>query len=317
MTFREKTLRLSSIDVQSESFRISTEKDCTVLARSIQAAGLINPPLLYGTDSGFGVVSGFRRIAACRLLGQQSLQCRVADPDTPGIALAKTAVLDNTSQRPLNWVEQANAVRLLSRYSSGGRALSAALTDVGLPAGPAFVAQMTAAGALSQQVKEGVIAGRIAPPAALRLGRLDKTDAAALCVIFRQLNLSLNKQLEVLTLSHEISRRENITVARLLEEPAICSMLGPGSSDQKAAAETLRRYLRQRRFPEISMREREFENLKKSLLLPGHIQLHPPQHFENKVYTVRMTFSNREEVAACRRAIERILRHPDIIGDLD
>lgn len=310
MSFREKTVRLSSIDSANDLFRITTKKDCTDLARSIQAVGLINPPLLRHMEPGFSVVYGFRRIEACRVLGHQSIVCRVADPDLSPLYCAKLAVLDNSSQRELNWVEQSNAIWLLARFSDGEKQLRSILTDMGLPASPSFVEKMKSIKMLPESIKTGILANRISLPVSLKLMEMDKEGATVLSDIFQKLNLSLNKQLEMLTLVNEISHRDDISIMAIFQEPAIRNILDQDDPEKNHAAGLLRDYLKKRRFPEISRAEQEFEKLKKSLNLPKNIQFHAPRYFEGNTYSLQMKFCCMEELSQCRSVIDHIMAHP-------
>ncbi|MBW2101027.1 MAG: ParB N-terminal domain-containing protein, partial [Deltaproteobacteria bacterium] len=63
---------MSSIDLEDKTYQITTNTTLDDLIDSIKTVGLISPPLLLKKKqdhSEHTVVSGFRRIAACRSLG--------------------------------------------------------------------------------------------------------------------------------------------------------------------------------------------------------------------------------------------------------
>ena len=72
-----QTIPLSRIDLQDDTFRITTRTDVNDLLRSIQYDGLITPPLLIKKSSAFIIVSGFRRIAACLELEWKEITARI------------------------------------------------------------------------------------------------------------------------------------------------------------------------------------------------------------------------------------------------
>jgi len=64
-----RLIPLADIDPRDERFRITTRRDSDDLHISIGRLGLQAEPLVLPGASGFVIVSGFRRIAACRGLG--------------------------------------------------------------------------------------------------------------------------------------------------------------------------------------------------------------------------------------------------------
>ena len=101
---------LSAIDIDNRTFQITTDQSLEPLIASIGVLGLLNPPFILPTEKQqFMVVSGFKRVAACRHLGHTTIEARVLKPDTTREHLAETAICENMSQRPLNLVETSRA----------------------------------------------------------------------------------------------------------------------------------------------------------------------------------------------------------------
>ncbi len=67
-----RSIALTDIRLEDDRFRITVEEeeDLTSLIRSIRTVGLICPPTVWLTDSGFIPVCGFRRIQAARSLAE-------------------------------------------------------------------------------------------------------------------------------------------------------------------------------------------------------------------------------------------------------
>ncbi|MBW2013345.1 MAG: ParB N-terminal domain-containing protein, partial [Deltaproteobacteria bacterium] len=64
MRFKQKIVKLSLIDSNDDSFRITTRRNIDHLMASIDHVGVLNPPLLIEKKSGYKIVCGFRRIEA-------------------------------------------------------------------------------------------------------------------------------------------------------------------------------------------------------------------------------------------------------------
>ena len=67
MLSTEQTVLLERIRLEDKTFQVTTESAIGTLAASIARLGVMHPPALLADDSGYGVVCGFRRIAACNL----------------------------------------------------------------------------------------------------------------------------------------------------------------------------------------------------------------------------------------------------------
>ena len=64
---KNQTVKLSEIDHADDTYRITTQTDVSDLKQSFKRVGLLNPPFLIENNSSYTVVSGFRRIEACRV----------------------------------------------------------------------------------------------------------------------------------------------------------------------------------------------------------------------------------------------------------
>ncbi|MFO7963552.1 MAG: ParB N-terminal domain-containing protein [Desulfobacterales bacterium] len=316
MTFRQAHMPAASIDDADDFFRITTRTDTSDLVQSIQSVkGVINPPLLRSSASGHHVVFGFRRIAACRVLGYRTISCRITDQ--PFLDCAKLAVVDNMSQRDLNTVELSNAIGLLARCSSGTAQLQNALLDLGLPAKSSFIAKMMQIQEMPASLKSGIANNSIALPVARKLTELPVDDALVLADLFRNLTVSLNKQLEITALTDEIAHREDISISDLFNEPELSQILENENAEKSRAAGRLRTYLKKRRFPKLVGVEQNFENIKKSLKLPPNVQFQAPPYFEGDTYTIAIKFSSMEELEQCRKIFDRLISHPELKTSLD
>ena len=114
-----KSVPLETIDFSDHTYRISSLAEpawIDALADSINRLGLLQPPLILEKESHRLIVSGFRRIAACRRLGREQVLCRMLKPETPLRTIAQLAVAENAWQQPLNLMEKARAFALLGKF---------------------------------------------------------------------------------------------------------------------------------------------------------------------------------------------------------
>lgn len=91
--------------------RIFDDLELENLAQSIRANGLIQPITVRRAERGYEVISGERRLRACKLAGMTAVPCIVNDcsPDTSAIL----AMTENLQRQDLNMFEEAEGIRRL------------------------------------------------------------------------------------------------------------------------------------------------------------------------------------------------------------
>ena len=115
----QRLIPLAQIDSGDERFRITTRRDSADLQPSLQRLGLLAAPLVLPTEYGFIIVSGFRRVAACRELTWEVIPARVLGRQTSEYECALRAIAENSTERPLNLIETSRALALLDSARPG------------------------------------------------------------------------------------------------------------------------------------------------------------------------------------------------------
>ena len=303
---------LSDIDPENGRFRITTRRDHGDLQSSIRRLGLLSAPLVLRRPSGFSLVSGFRRVAACRSLGWERIRAGVLASDASLYACACRAVGDNSTQRPLNLIETGRALLLLEHHAPDGRIPAEDLAALGLPSTIEITARIKGLCRLPAPVQEGIVEGAIPFAMAVELGEMEAALAVDLATLFRELRISLNKQREVVTLITEIARREAIPAGQVLTEALAALLPHLGDLDRNQKAGHLRKWLKQRRFPGLHAAEQNFQALRQRLNLGAAIQVTPPRNFESIGLTLSATVETPEDIEALRDKLGELAGHPDL-----
>ncbi|MFH0729736.1 MAG: ParB/RepB/Spo0J family partition protein [Pseudomonadota bacterium] len=309
MPYNLQTVCLSEINKDEETFRITTTVDAGSLVASIVKVGLIHPPILIQRDSRFVVVSGFRRIAAVRLLKFKQFSARILDSMTSHLDCVQLAIADNAFQRSLNPIEISRGLSLLSPCFENESELSQTARALGLPDSAPLIKKLIPLCNLPWEVREGVINNSIPPQVARMLCSLDTQDAIWLALIFNSLKISLNKQREIITLSQEIAHREDLPLGAVFAEKELCDILHDPDLDRSRKAAALRSYLKHRRFPALTRAKDAFEEMLKSLKLDASAKLIAPVDFEGRHFTLNLTFKELGELERHKNTIDRIARH--------
>ncbi len=312
-----KSVPLSRIDIQDDTFRITTRTDVDDLLASIPHEGLLNPPVVIEKVSDFTIVSGFRRTAACKKMGLEEITVRVLEPGLNSLQYLRYAIADNTFQRPLNLVETSRALHKLSAQLNTGKRLIESASSLGLPSNPSVIKKIKDLCLLPESIQGAILANLISLSIAMDLKKLAPDCAVAFGRLFSEFKLSLNKQREIMILVKEIARRDSISEQKVLEDPQLQDIMIDPDLDRGQKTRELRAYLRQRRFPQIVKAEAVFEYRRKQLNLGNDIKLIPPKDFEGATYTVNMSFSSIAQLKELHTKLHRILQHPGLKKIID
>lgn len=308
-----ESVRLTEIDSGETAFRISTEQNLSGLAASIASVGLLATPILRRSDaSRYTIVSGFRRVAACRSLNRQVVPARILSEDTPELDCAGIAITENAFQRPLNLIERSRALRILSAHFSDATALSKAAAAFGLAETPATIDAVLPLCGLSDGLQAGILNGTISLSMARELMRFDPEARAALAELLLSMKMSLSKQREVLTMLREISLKEGAAIPSLLSESETATILSDPEGDRNTKAERLRRHLKQRRYPAIHAAEEKTHALIRSLKLREEMKLVPPENLEGTAFTLTLRFHDVSELRGLHHSMGDLLDRPEL-----
>lgn len=309
MIWKEEIIQLSSVDIEDQTFRITTDENIESLSISIKAAGLINSPIVIRNNSKYSVVSGFRRIRSAEKLGWKEFPARVLGTETGRPDCAKLAITDNLLQRSLNLIETSRCYKLLSEFL-GKEELLREASLIGLSGNPELIEKTMRLSGLPPLIQNCVISGTVPLGMALQLGDLDSETGIAFAKIFDELKPSLNKQREIFSLSCEIALRENIPVSILMKEDDFRNIISDENSDRNLKIREIRNYLKKRRFPRILAAEQSFEQKVKKLELAKGMKLTPPPGFEGNTFIISMEFNKTSELNAQIKCLESLIANP-------
>ena len=312
-TVQIDTVLLSKIDSEDVTYQITTRSALEDLLPTIQSFGLLHLPVLIERACGYSIVCGFRRIAACRKLGWETITAKIYRAGTNPFKVARQSIADNILQRPLNLVETSRAMNLLADTSPDQEQLRNAALALGLSVSSAAFAKVKKICRLPFPIQDGILTGTINLAMALELARLDAEDSTALVGLFSQLKVGLNKQRELLMLLTEIGKREDAAIRQLIAEQTMQDILQDSELDRAIQRQKIRAHLRQRRYPAIVKAEMDYFKCVGQLKLGKHIQMIPPRDFEDTAYTLTLNFKNRQDLRDLKDKIEEMLENPALV----
>lgn len=309
MKYKYQAVHSSRVSYKDLSFRISTGNESIDLTDSIARTGLINPPILLCRGENYVIVCGFLRIAACNRLGFNEIPALLLDENTSFERCAEIAVIDNTSRRKLNLVEQARALALLASIHDKKDSLLKSAKMVGLPVDIKMAEKLRLVSQMPSTLQSGLIEGTIALPTALQLFQIQDIQITEhLGLLLRELGLSLNRQRELISWITAIARREAVSVLEILGANPILRVRQDVHMDRRRKAQLIRDYLKRRRYPAISMVEQQFNKKIKNLNLMRGVHLSPPPNFESTTYSLRFDFQSHTDLVKMHEEFKRLVR---------
>ena len=311
------SIALASINSEDNTFRITTESDIHELVASIQLLGLLHPPTLRQCHTDYKIISGFRRIAACRKIGMSEIPALILSPETSDANCALYAIADNSLQRTLNLVEISCSLGLLALHFKDEKLLLKHASLLRLAEHRTHVEKIQKICHLPKPIQDGILADTISLAVALDLSEFEPETAVALVRLFDQLNMGLNKQRQLLLLFNEIALRESRTVLSLLNEKEVRKILDNSELDRVRKSTQIISYLKQRRYPTIVQSKMEFERHLKALKLGKAMTLMPPKDFEGSTYSLTLRFESHAELTDLQTKLDRVVQSAGLKRFLD
>jgi ParB/RepB/Spo0J family partition protein len=312
MVYKVSNVSPADINLEDHAFRITTTQDKASLLESIEKFGLLQPPTIWPHATGLIVVSGFRRIRACQQLGLQAIPARWVAKDLRPLDCLRMALTENITQRALNLVEMARAVRRVRLYCPTGHKTAEELALLGLPSSQSMINKLERLGGLPSDLQAAVVDGTISLNTALEVGNLERRDQLAVRGLFCYLRLSVGKQREILGMARDIAGRDKKTIADVLHADAVSAIVDDDQMDRNQKTKIIRRYLKKTRYPHRTAFETQYTEAVNALKLGPHMRIDPPADFEGTTFTLSLRFENRCDLASAYRTIGTLLQDANI-----
>ena len=309
-----QSVALERIDTTDRTFQITTPSDKPELTPSIRSVGLLQPPILLPKEESWIVVGGFRRITACAALHIPRIPAWLLGADCSMAACVRIAIADNAGQRPLNVVEQARALSLICSAVDETEAPKIA-EATGMAVSQKAMARILPLAAMARPLQEGVLSGKVALPVALRIHAMRGEDARELTAFFLTITAGLNVQRELIERIVDVSKRDRVSIAELIRQDAVEAIVNTADTPMPQKVQQLRRYFKEKRYPELSHRENRYQALIKSLQLHPRLHLQPPPFFEGKTYQLSLSIESREQLKTLQADLDRLIEHPHILPE--
>jgi hypothetical protein len=291
---------LTEIALDDHRFIVTYRPAMQALQRSVAQVGVLTPlHLRQSSDQALlQVVCGAKRLLACQQSGHTGVPALVYSAAELSEQQALLLALhDNLGCRALNAVEKGRMLlRLQQLHDQTGTLLREFCALLDLPPRAETLATYGRLAMLEDALQAAVVEGRLPLETALWIDTYSAEDRQALLELFTGLKVGTNRARELATYIDEICQRDADTPAAVLQALGMSALLAETQPAGSQKLDSVRRVLRQARYPQLSTYEQRFQEAARQLRLPSQISLRPPPYFEGQQYQVTLSFSKRQEL---------------------
>lgn len=286
-------LDLETLAADPGDFRMSFGFDLEPLATSIDAAGLLNQPLVWQQEGRVHVVSGYRRVLALRKLGMSVVECRLIPESTSRNRCMLLNFHDNIATRPLNQVEKAMAcARLLSLFPRR-EVIERYMPVLGLPSHDKTLELYLAIDAEPNgEIKQALASGQMSLKAAAALLNMAAPAKKVFFDLFARVRFNLNQQTQIIDMLCDIADITGKNLSLVMKEKELTRILDNRTANQPQKARAVLDYCRQKRYPSLHAAENRFRSIVGRLGLPSEVSILHPEYFEASDFRMEVKFKN-------------------------
>jgi len=303
------TIDIAKIDLDDERFRISHTGPADELVASIDAAGLINPPVVTTRKGRSVVVCGWKRIVACQKLGIKAIPVFVSSEESD-LELFKNPVYENVSFRELKTFEKAGILKKLQQFGEKNEDLIRRfLPLLKIPATRRYLDLFLELAQLERELQETLESKGTALTVLEWLLKYSPQERAFLLPIL--LPLGQNKQKELLIQLFEIAQKQGIPPQKILLGSLYQGTLQDDKLSPLQKADRILNGIRAQRNPVFTHWMRTFEAALKAINLEKGVIINPIPFFEGEELNLSFGFKNPEEFLEKLSELAKLAAKPE------
>jgi hypothetical protein len=315
-----KYVKIQDIDLNRKPFSFSFPEFDQKLFDSISSIGLANPPTIvsvYVHQTGrqkknankYLVVSGLRRIMACKKSGMKHLPCFIIkEKEMDYEKFIRLNLNDNLCHRELNDIEKANLFILLNDEGvSVEKIVREYMHNLKLGKSRKIYEDILSLHSLDIRSKINVVEWNLPLKTSAALARYSKQDRVSVMNIAESLMPGINRLKEIMIFLEEIALIQKCPITNIVNK-YLENIINSSKTNRKERAEKIRQKLRALRYPQLAKMERQWNKCVKELHLPREIKIIPPLSFEGKKIKLEMFFSTQDFKAGSLHKLHGILK---------
>jgi ParB family chromosome partitioning protein len=306
-------IEVDSLDLGDRTFVVSCGFELSPLIASIQALGLLQPPLVrLRPDGRRQVICGWQRVLALVQLQVDRLPVSQVPTETPPQWCLLASLHDNARGRGFNPWEAAAMIHKLLQLFPAREVQRQHLPLLGLPPSQAILNRYQALYRLEEPWPGLVASQRLTAAAGAHLSQWPPADRQALLPWWQALALSHSNQLALLEYLTLLSRRSGSSPAQWLARPELAGLLSDPALTPRDREAQLLATLRRWCYPRLSEVQARLQENLQALGLWQHptLRLHHSPAFEAPDWRLEVRFQDRQQLRQQLHRLQDLLDHP-------
>ncbi len=306
------TIDLHKIELKDDRFRISYFVSIEDLIESIRTTGLINPPVLSFREEKPVIVSGWRRVLACRKLSFKSIPVFISG-EMDDLEAFELTVYENLSIRKYSIVEKAEVLKKIKGFGAGEEEIVRKyLPLLDIPPLLKYLDPYLRIAEFELELKKLIHSSNTDFNVLKLLAEFSSPERTLLLPYI--LPLGKNKQRALVNNIYELSRKEEMSAADILSLPDVGKISEDENLSPLQKAERLCSLLEEKRYPVLNSWNNAFDKVLKELNISSGIVVTPSAFFEKEDISLNLSFKNREEFLKKLSELRKIADSKDFSG---
>lgn len=256
--------------------------------------------LVQPTDPKYRIVDGFEILTA-GLSADRQIPAMAFPPDAAGLDILKRLVVIKRNRRPLSPVEISRIFRFAAGQNSSDAGIVEALGPVlGFPKDPKIIQQYRDLASIGEPVTQYLIAKK-APLKTWLLVAQQYWNVQPYLEMLIALRPTLSLFEELIIHLYEISRRERLSLAMLLEQLGWQEMVNAENGVPREELQKIRATVFQHRYPVLSAQREKVRKHLENIPLPANATLSCDDTFEKKELRLLWTLTSESDLTSMQR----------------
>ncbi|MFC1562796.1 ParB/RepB/Spo0J family partition protein [candidate division KSB1 bacterium] len=294
-----RKVKIDSIDTNDLTFIYTFPVRIDEIIESIRKIHFLNPVILIEYDGKYRIISGLKRILACKSLSFDMIDAFVFESDSISeLEAFLIAVYDNMSIRRLNIIEKSVILNKLRMYHNlkDSKIIDYYMPVIGLGKSRKLLNDYLLLSKFDDVLKEHIVHRDISIRVSSLLASVSEEKLSLISEVIIKFNLGGNKIKELLGLVDEIIERDDTNPRKLRSDLELEAVLKDERLTLSQKWDKIISSLRDKRFPMWSKLEKGLLQDISSLNLPRNIHFIYPPYLEGDKFRIEAEFSSTDEL---------------------
>ncbi|MBN2542326.1 ParB N-terminal domain-containing protein [bacterium] len=315
-----RALKITEINLADQRFNFNYQPNLETLKNSIRNIGMLQPLLVYESENkeSLILVDGWRRLNVLQELKIKEFMCIIIkNCDFPDLLSIYFNI--NTNNRQYNIIELNIIIKKLKTDFALGNndIITNYFNYVNINKSSELFSQIERLNGLIDPMKPIILNNGINLANAVAISSLAQADQEAILTLLSTLKLNANKLKIMLLNLDEISKRDNITIAEIVESIGLKGILKEPDLTENQKIERILNSIDSLRYPEYTELKGKLKSLNKALSIPPGMKFETPEFFEGDKFKIEFGFKDKKDLKESVEKLKEMLNKEELDRILD